>query len=89
MDQEIDNEVEQPSTEVDSEPEVSIDKMIDKIIDGDNNSAKDDFEALINAKLQAALDAKKQELAQSVYGNNTAEPEEGSEEEPEPEEQEA
>lgn len=47
----------------------TINSMIDKIIDGDNASAKEDFESLIAAKLSSALDAKKQEVAQSIYQN--------------------
>lgn len=60
----------------------TINSMIDKIIDGDNVSAKEDFESLIAAKLSSALDAKKQEVAQSVYAGQEEQPqEEPSEEE--------
>lgn len=44
-----------------------INKMIDDIIDGNNTDAKDSFEAAISNKLTDALDAKKIELAQSIY----------------------
>lgn len=47
-----------------------ISNMIDKIIQGDNVSAKEDYEALISSKLQAALDDKKVEVAQSIYGSD-------------------
>lgn len=74
-------------TEIEVEPEVSVNSMIDKIIDGENAAAKLDFEALITNKLNAALDQKKQELAQSIYADNTEQ--DTGEEEVEQEEQEA
>lgn len=45
----------------------AIGNMIDRIVGGDNTAAKEDFEALISAKLSSALDAKKQEVATSIY----------------------
>ena len=51
----------------------TINSMIDKIIGGDNTSAKEDFEALISAKVTNALDVKKQELAQSIYTDKAEE----------------
>lgn len=56
-----------------------INSMIDKIVSGENTSAKEDFEALISAKVSNALDVKKQEVAQSIYGEK--QPEEAQEEE--------
>ena len=47
-----------------------ITNMIDKIIAGDNTSAHEDFESLISNKMAAALDQRKQEVAQSLYGAN-------------------
>jgi len=47
-----------------------ITNMIDKIIAGDNTSAHDDFESLISSKMAAALDQRKLEVAQSLYGSN-------------------
>jgi hypothetical protein len=47
-----------------------ITNMIDKIIAGDNTSAHEDFESLISNKMAAALDQRKQEVAQSFYGAN-------------------
>jgi len=44
-----------------------INKMIDDIIDGNNTDAKTGFESAISNKLTDALDAKKVELAQSLY----------------------
>lgn len=44
-----------------------INKMIDDIIDGNNTDAKDSFDAAISNKLTDALDAKKIEIAQSIY----------------------
>ncbi len=44
-----------------------INKMIDDIIDGNNTDAKDSFEAAISNKLTDALDARKVEIAQSLY----------------------
>lgn len=41
--------------------------MIDDIIDGNNTDAKDGFESAISNKLTDALDARKIELAQSIY----------------------
>ena len=56
-----------------------INSMIDKIVGGENTSAKEDFEALISAKVSNALEVKKQEVAQSIYSNE--QPEESKEEE--------
>ncbi len=47
-----------------------ITNMIDKIIAGDNTSAHTDFESLISNKMAAALDQRKQEVAQSFYTSN-------------------
>lgn len=41
--------------------------MIDDIIDGNNTDAKDGFESALSSKLTDALDAKKIEIAQSIY----------------------
>lgn len=49
-----------------------INNMIDKIIQGDNTNAQEDFEALISSKLQTAIDDKKVEVAQSIYGTSDA-----------------
>lgn len=48
----------------------TINSMIDKILDGENTGAEEDFKNLISAKLSAALDAKKQEVAASVYADS-------------------
>lgn len=45
--------------------------MIDDIIDGNNTDAKDSFDAAISNKLTDALDARKIELAQSVYSKES------------------
>lgn len=47
-----------------------INNMIDKIIAGDNTSAHEDFESLISGKMVAALDQRKQEVAQALYTGN-------------------
>jgi len=44
-----------------------INKMIDDIIDGNNTDAKDGFESALSSKLTDALDARKVEIAQSLY----------------------
>lgn len=46
---------------------VIINKMIDDIIDGNNTDAKDGFESALSNKLTDALNARKIELAQSIY----------------------
>lgn len=56
--------------------------LIDKIIADDNVGAADSFNSAISAKVSDALDAKKFELAQSVY-SNPVEPEEAPVEKPE------
>ena len=48
----------------------TINNMINDIITGKNSSAREDFESLISNKMAAALDQKKQEIAQSFYGAN-------------------
>ena len=41
--------------------------MIDDIIDGNNTDAKDGFESALSTKLTDAIDARKIEIAQSLY----------------------
>ena len=53
--------------------------MIDDIIDGNNTDAKDGFESALSSKLTDALDARKVEIAQSLY-NQEVEVEEEEEE---------
>lgn len=71
----IDNEEEQVSdeTELETEPVANIDDMIDKIVNDDNVGAKADFETLIANKLNAHLDARKQDIAQSLYSDEQGE----------------
>ncbi len=45
-----------------------IDNLIDKIISGEHVSAQSDIESVLAQKMQDALDAKKQEVAASIYG---------------------
>ena len=52
-----------------------INKMIDDIIDGNNTDAKDGFESALSSKLTDALDAKKIEIAQSLYNQEVEEEE--------------
>lgn len=56
-----------------------IDQMINDIMDDKNTEAGDAFQHLISSKLNDALEAKKIEVAQSIY--NYQEVEEPSEEE--------
>ena len=44
--------------------------MIDDIIDGNNTDAKDGFESALSSKLTDALDARKIEIAQSLFGGS-------------------
>lgn len=46
--------------------------MMDKINASENNAAQDVFNNLMAVKLQAALDSKKQEIAQSLYSQETS-----------------
>lgn len=64
-----------------------IDQMIDKIIDGDNTGAQDDFNTAVSAKMTSALDAKKIELAQSIYARQQQEPSTETDEQEQPEDQ--
>ena len=57
--------------------------MIDRIISGSNTDAQQDFETLIAQKMTQALDAKKQEIASSLYA--TPQDDNGTEQEPEEE----
>ena len=57
--------------------EISINKdnpnLISNIVDDNVTQAKDDFEAVISAKLASAIEDKKQEVAQSIYVNSEQE----------------
>lgn len=57
------------------ETEPTIDTMINNIVFDKNVEAMTDFNAIIAAKLQDALDAKKVEIAQSLYSNQETEEE--------------
>jgi len=60
----------------------TIDDLINKIIDGDNIGAQGDFNSIIADKINTVIDLKKQEVARSIYGQETQEePVEDSEEE--------
>lgn len=59
--------------ELETEPVANIDDMIDKIVNDDNVGAKADFETLIANKLNALLDARKQDIAQSLYSDGEGE----------------
>jgi hypothetical protein len=50
-----------------------INKMIDDIIDGNNTDAKDGFESALSTKLTDAIDARKIEIAQSLYNQEVEE----------------
>lgn len=56
-----------------------IDSLIDDIIDGNNADAQEKFDSAIATRVVSALDARKQELAQTIYSRE----EDGSEEEQE------
>ena len=49
--------------------------MIDDIIDGNNTDAKDGFESALSTKLTDAIDARKIEIAQSLYTQEVEEDE--------------
>ena len=51
----------------------TINNMINDIIAGKNSNAREDFESLISNKMVAALDQKKQEIAQSFYSADEVE----------------
>ena len=52
-----------------------INKMIDDIIDGNNTDAKDGFESALSTKLTDAIDARKIDIAQSLYNQEVEEDE--------------
>lgn len=58
-----------------------INDMIDKIIDNDNVGAQVDFENAIQHKMNDAIEAKKQEVAASIYGSSVENSDEESVEE--------
>ena len=76
IDTEVDAESDTVTGNDSSVNTISVDSMIDSIIDGDNTKAKEEFEALIGAKLNAALDVRKQELAKSIYSYDAEQDEE-------------
>ena len=50
-----------------------VSNLISNIVDDNITQAKDDFEAVISAKLASAIEDKKQEVAQSIYVNSEQE----------------
>ena len=65
---------EEEHSEQEEEVEVSeslyVENMIDNIVDGHNSAAKEDFDNAIAMKITQALDAKKQEVAASLYNED-------------------
>lgn len=53
--------------------------FIDAITSGDNETAQGHFDNLMNAKMQASLEAKRVEVAQKIYSNSVAEVQEEEE----------
>jgi hypothetical protein len=56
---------------------MSIENMVNNLKNGDNVKAGKDFDGIMADKLQAALDAKKVDLASTLVQRKTAEKEEG------------
>ena len=54
-----------------------IDSLIDDILDGNNSEAQEKFDSAIASKVVDTLDARKKELAQTIYSSE----EDGSTEE--------
>lgn len=54
-----------------------IDSLIDDILDGNNSEAQEKFDSAIASKVVDVLDARKRELAQTIYSSQ----EDGSTEE--------
>ncbi len=50
-----------------------VNNLISNIVDDNVTQARDDFEAVISAKLASAIEDKKQEVAQSIYVNSEEE----------------
>ena len=68
------SETEVVETEVEQEDEVQpnyIENFVDNVVDGNNSTAKDDFDNAIALKVTAALDASKQQLAGSIFNQGT------------------
>ena len=63
VEQEVDQEVEdQPNY---------IENFVDNVIDGNNSTAKEDFDNAIALKVTQALDASKQQIAGSIFNQET------------------
>ena len=60
-----------------SEVNMSIENMVNNLKNGDNVKAGKDFDGIMADKLQAALDAKKVDLASTLVQRKQAEKEEG------------
>ena len=56
--------------EVEVSESLHIESMIDHIVDGQNSAAKEDFDNALAMKITQALDAKKQEVAASLYNED-------------------
>ncbi len=59
----------------------TLDSLIGNIINGDNLGAQQDFESVIQQKMNDAIEAKKHEVAASIYGTSGKEDTEDSSEE--------
>ena len=62
---------------------MNIDDIINNIASGDNVAAKESIENVLSAKAFDALQGRKQEIASTLFGGQTQEAEENSEQETE------
>lgn len=63
----IEDDVEQQvDQEVEDQPNY-IENFVDNVIDGNNSTAKEDFDNAIAFKVTQALDASKQQIASSIF----------------------
>jgi hypothetical protein len=50
----------------------AIDQMITNIMNGNNSDAQNDFRNVMADKIHSAIEAKKTEVSQNLYGTNVA-----------------
>lgn len=50
-----------------------VEKLVDQIIDNDNVSAKQTYDEIMATRITDALEAKKKEVAQSIYNDSQEE----------------
>tara|TARA_R100000697_G_scaffold87542_1_gene99442 strand:- start:250 stop:522 length:273 start_codon:yes stop_codon:yes gene_type:complete len=67
----VENEVEQEDEQQDEVMPNYVENFVDNVIDGNNSTAREDFDNAIAFKVTQTLDASKQQIASDIFNQET------------------